>query len=432
MWLKVLAMPDFAATFRQPFAEQQAALRLRLENLIPTQAWDDLRHNAHDRAFVVAGAVKADLLADLAAAVEKAVSKGTTLEEFRRDFREIVARRGWTGWAGEGSEKGEAWRTRVIYRTNMLTSYAAGRRAQLIAGKYPIWVYRHSGAEHPRLHHLAWDGVALPVDHPFWATHSPPNGWGCGCEIYGARSEAGIRRVGGDPSKKLPDGWQMRDQDGALSGIDKGWDYAPGATTSDQINALTGKLPKLPAEIGAALFASASVRDRAVIAKEFAVFVDQSLQNRVEQKFMVIGALKPDWVAGAVSRGISIESAEIAITDKNIQHTFRYTGLVTAPSTKRSGGSQPKVSPVDLAWFKQIPLILHKPQAVLLDATEKEPTFLLIYDVPGQLAKLVVELNTPIKKAKGVMNSLQSGRLVSVHDLRSDIKRGVVLLEGTV
>jgi hypothetical protein len=69
-------------------------------------------------------------------------------------------------WTGEGSAKGEAWRTRVIYQTNLLTSYAAGRRAQLLAGKYKYWVYRHSGAEHPRLHHLALDGIALPPDHP--------------------------------------------------------------------------------------------------------------------------------------------------------------------------------------------------------------------------------------------------------------------------
>jgi uncharacterized protein with gpF-like domain len=46
---------------------------------------------AHDRAFVVAGATKADLLADLAQAVDKAINTGATLEMFRQNFRKIIA-----------------------------------------------------------------------------------------------------------------------------------------------------------------------------------------------------------------------------------------------------------------------------------------------------------------------------------------------------
>lgn len=240
-------MADLSAAFRKPFAEQQAAFRLRLGDLIPTFAWDDIRHNAHDRGFMVAGATKADLLADLAGAVDKAISQGTTLEEFRKDFRWIVAKHGWHGWTGEGTEAGEAWRTKVIYKTNLRTSYMAGRRAQLVAGDYPWWVYRHSGAEHPRLDHLSWNGIALAPDHPFWAMHYPPNGWGCGCEVYGARTEGGIRRVGGAPGKQLPPGWNARDpRTGMPPGISKGWDYAPGSTVSDTIQALTPKLAQLP------------------------------------------------------------------------------------------------------------------------------------------------------------------------------------------
>lgn len=244
-------MAEIGFGFHQLFAEQQAAFRLRLGNLVPTWAWDDLRHNQHDRAFVVAGATKADLLADLAAAVDRAISQGTTLEEFRRDFRRIVAQRGWTGWTGEGSEKGEAWRTRVIYRTNMLTSYAAGRHAQLLAGKYKYWVYRHSGAEHPRLHHLALDGLALPPDHPFWAKFFPPNGWGCGCRVFGANTAAGIRRMGGDPDKQLPPDWDRPDpRTGLPKGLQKGWDYAPGASTAQLIADMTRKAEKMPSPLG--------------------------------------------------------------------------------------------------------------------------------------------------------------------------------------
>lgn len=238
-------------SFRKPFAQQVAAFRLRLGNLVPTSRWDDITHQQHDHAFMVAGAVKADLLADLAAAVDKAISEGTGLEEFRRDFRAIVERRGWHGWTGEGTARGEAWRTKVIYKTNLLTSMAAGRHAQLVDGNFKFWVYAHSGAEHPRLDHLSWDGLILPAGHPFWKTHYPPNGWGCGCRVRGANTLAGAIRIGGDPTKSLPDDWDEIDPaTGVQLGIGTGWDYAPGASQSTLINALTKKVISWPHVLG--------------------------------------------------------------------------------------------------------------------------------------------------------------------------------------
>ena len=241
-------MADLSASFAKPFDLQLAALRLRLSNLVGTAAWDDLVKAEHDRAFVVAGALKADLLADLGRAVEKAIGDHRSIEKFRAEFRQIVADRGWHGWTGEGTPKGEAWRTKVIYRTNMATSYAAGRFAQLKAAGYKFWVYKHGNALEPRLQHLAWDGVALPPDHPFWASHAPPNGWGCTCRIRGADSERGIRRAGGDPAKKLPDGWDaINAKTGEPDGIDKGWGYAPGASVADELQAfVAAKAVALP------------------------------------------------------------------------------------------------------------------------------------------------------------------------------------------
>ena len=253
-------------SFAKPFAEQLAALRLRLVNQVGTVAWDDLDRVEHERAFVVAGALKADLLADLARAVEKAIGEHRSLDKFRAEFKQIVADRGWHGWTGEGTAKGEAWRTRVIYKTNMATSYAAGRMAQLVKLNYKFWVYKHGNALEPRLQHLAWNGLALPPDHPFWATHAPPNGWGCTCRITGADSAAGIRRAGGDPAKTLPDAWNaISPKTGAPAGIDKGWDYKVGGSVPDEINAFVAqKAAKLPEPI-----ATAFKQDISKVTEEF-------------------------------------------------------------------------------------------------------------------------------------------------------------------
>lgn len=38
----------------------------------------------------------------------------------------------------------------------------------------PYGVYRHGDA-HPRPQHLAWNGIALPLDDPWWESHTLSN-----------------------------------------------------------------------------------------------------------------------------------------------------------------------------------------------------------------------------------------------------------------
>lgn len=230
------------ASLGKPFPEQVAALRLRLGTLVPTTAWDDIQRSAHDSSAMIAGATKTDLIADIFAALQRAAAEGTGIETFRKDWKAIVAKHGWHGWTGEGSKKGEAWRTRVVFQTNMGVSRAAGRLAQLRDGNFPFWVYLHGGSREPRPLHLSWHGIALPSDHDFWKTHYPLNGWGCTCRVRGARTAGGVRRLGGDPNKPLPSNWNQIDpKTGTPIGIDKGWDYMPGGTVSQTIKQMTEK-----------------------------------------------------------------------------------------------------------------------------------------------------------------------------------------------
>jgi hypothetical protein len=251
---------------KRPFAEQTAFFRNKLGNLIPTARWDDIKRGAHDTGFMVAGAAKADLLSDLAAAVERTQSEGKSLSAFRKDFRAIVERNGWHGWTGEGSAKGEAWRTRIIYRANATTSYSAGRLAQLREGGFEHWVYRHSDSVNsPRPQHEAWDGLTLPPDDDFWKEHYPPNGWGCQCYVVGSRSAKGARRLGGDPDKPKPDDWNKTDpKTGAPAGIDKGWDYQPGNRVSHTVRTMAEKTRQWDYELAKGYMQGvpASVRDQ--------------------------------------------------------------------------------------------------------------------------------------------------------------------------
>jgi hypothetical protein len=71
-----------------PFSEQIAFFRRKFNT--KTDAWTDVYGSAHDNEFMVAGANRDALLADLRTAVEKSLDGGT-LETFRKDFAAIVA-----------------------------------------------------------------------------------------------------------------------------------------------------------------------------------------------------------------------------------------------------------------------------------------------------------------------------------------------------
>lgn len=273
--------------FNAPFAEQLAFFRQKLN--LPTEAWDDIERMAHDRAFIVAGAQGADLLEDLRGAVDGAIENGTGLGQFRKDFKRIVAERGWTGWTGEGSKGGEAWRTKVIYQTNMATSYAAGRWKQLndpeLLKILPYWQYHHNDSVmNPRPLHVSWDGLTLPPDHPFWRTHFPTNGWGCMCWVTAVSKEKYMLAIANGKGQP-PEGWDAIDpKTGAPVGIDKGFDYAPGASLgTDSIDPAlqdfaVRKINALPPEISQAL------------ALDIAVFLQTVVPNTIERIIALVRA----------------------------------------------------------------------------------------------------------------------------------------------
>ncbi len=211
---------------------------------VTTHAWTDVWQEAHARAFMVASAASEALVEDFRQAIHKAIADGTTLAEFRKDFDRIVEKRGWTGWTGEGTEAGRAWRTRVIYETNLTSAFSAGRYAQMtdpdVLAVYPIWMYRHSGNPHPRLQHKAWDGLCLLATDPAWSVMWPPNGFGCGCTVEPI-SWKGLARQGKtalDPSPPLdakPHTLASGKTVWKIDGIDPGFAYNSGEAWQGKI-----------------------------------------------------------------------------------------------------------------------------------------------------------------------------------------------------
>lgn len=214
-------MPEFTPL---PFDEAIDYHRQKVR--IPTRKWDDLKAGMHSRGFVIAGAMKDSLIADFQSAVDKAISRGTTLAEFRKDFDNIVKRHGWSYKGSRG------WRSRVIYQTNVSTAYQAGRYKQMLSPNVvktrPYHMYVHGGSKDPRPDHLSWDGLILPYDDPFWAQHRPKNGWGCKCSVR-TLSEGDLKRMGKSGPDSAP-AVEINPATGIPKGLDKGWNYDPAFT----------------------------------------------------------------------------------------------------------------------------------------------------------------------------------------------------------
>ena len=208
-----------ASVFDQPF--QEAVDFLKQKAAVPTRSYRDVWDAAHSKMFMVAGAQSDALVKDFQGAVARAIETGGTLEDFRKDFDKIVKTHGWQYNGTRG------WRSQLIFETNLNTAYAAGRYAKLTApdtlAAYPGWRYNHSGAKHPRLQHLAWDGQIWPANDPIWGEIYPPNGYHCGCFVTPVSASA-VAKGGFDSIPNL-------DQLGTDQplGVDPSFAYNPGA-----------------------------------------------------------------------------------------------------------------------------------------------------------------------------------------------------------
>lgn len=235
-----------------PFSEQIAFFRRKLN--LPSESWTDIYGAEHDWAFTVAGANRNAIVEDFRVAVEKAIDGGVTLEQFRKDFDRIVAKHGWSYNGGRN------WRSRVIYETNIRSSYMAGRYQQLLElrEERPYWMYVHDDAvEHPRPLHESWHGLVLRWDDPWWQYHFPINAWGCQCSVR-ALSEDDLQRMGKDgPDEAPPINWVtqtigQRSEGGPRlvdvpEGIDPGFEHVPGQ--SRLLSQVPPEGPDSPAEI---------------------------------------------------------------------------------------------------------------------------------------------------------------------------------------
>nr|WP_255569581.1 phage minor head protein [Neoroseomonas alba] len=389
---------------------------------------------------MVAGAATDALVGDFRRSVADALEQGRTLTDFRKDFDAIVAQH---GWVHNGTA---AWRSRIIYETNLSTALAAGRYAQQTEPEtlaaFPFWQYVHSGALHPRLQHQAWNGLVLRADDGFWHTHYPPNGWRCGCRVrvLSARGVARMGRSGPDQAPVIETRRWVNPRTGEVHyvplGIDPGFDYNPGLTWREPPRIPTDAVttprparwppapPAPPQRVSVEPLVPAGTP--AIAAPDFEAWANALLETRrSDGSVRVLGALSDAAMTWLQDREIAPASSALAITSAQFLHILRDAKAKVAKG-------------LSIADALRLPEIVARPRAVLRE--RETGAVLLIFDpldrAEARTGKLVVEFAMDLRVRDGherrrvVMNGVKSGGLVDAARFRN---RGEYeLIEGSV
>lgn len=339
-------------------------------------AWDDLAGPVHGKVFTVAGATTSDLARDLQGALVDALAKGQTITAFRKDFDRIVQEKGWTYRGKRG------WRTAVIFDTNMRSAHMAGRWQQLLANqdRRPFLQYRTAGDARVRPQHRAWNGLVLRITDPFWATHYPPNGWGCRCTVraYGQADldEKGLQ-VSQAPEIKTRnvvtrDG-EIKDQ--VPVGIDPGWDHNVGQSWIAPELALGGKLARLPREL------------RGLVVDKTITPAFQTVLNERWKSFRTAataGSQKPGAQVLGFLDSATLDALATAAPDLQLRSSA--IAALEDQAANLTTGARPTAWPSD--WIDELPANLRNYRAVLFDKANQTLVIVPQGTLPGTRGRL--------------------------------------------
>lgn len=180
-----IGIPDLNLQLRFDVPPQEAIEYFKRKNIVTKKEFGDLRDEARSAAFTVGGVYEADVLQGFKNEIETALANGATQEAVVKKFKAILT--------GAAHEMLGDFHLETVFRTNMQTAYGVGRRRAFeeVADDLPFWEYSAVNDDRTRPAHKACDGLILPADHEFWATHFPPWGFNCRCSVI-ARADVPV------------------------------------------------------------------------------------------------------------------------------------------------------------------------------------------------------------------------------------------------
>lgn len=384
--------------------------------LLPSFRWQDVWQEEHQRGFAVAGVMREDVLKIFRDGLDAKFATGGSLHEFKKAIKPALAAKGfWGDVEVTDPQTGETRVTRfddrrlaLIYDVNVRQSYAAGqwKAFQLSKKQQPFIIYRTMEDAFVRPEHAAWDGVLLPIDHPFWQTHWPPCGWRCRCNVTAVsqriidrmRDQGRVLKTEAPPEEFVP---YVNPYTGEVKavpkGVDPGFGNNPGvdnvtrdASLSDYVLQKVGRSDAYSAAVQAA---QATTDMPALLVRrtdEFGKWVDDvRALARPSGNTFTLGVVRPEVVRALEAAETPLESAVLAVRDLDVDHTLR--DAVSRGVAREA---------IPLALYKQLPMLLSRPSAVL-QVVGDDGAIVYVVDVTdadGKLLKLFVRVGFEVKQ----------------------------------
>ncbi|MCC6195708.1 MAG: minor capsid protein [Burkholderiales bacterium] len=371
-------------------------------------------------AFSVAGVTRADVLAAIRGAGQRALDKGTTLAEFKARMQEELTALGWWGPqrivdldTGETRrvDLSNPRRLETIYRTNLQSAYMAGRYQALLATARtrPFWQYIAVMDDRTRPSHAALNDRVYRYDDPVWQYIFPPNGYNCRCRVVALDADEMRQRGLVLSSSEGKTAWNVVPApDGSIDqrfvlDLGGGVKFAPdvGFARNPALDApwpdmvLPARLAVLGDAAGATMqtFAIAPTKLAAFRAWIAEVFADGYMVRNASQ---VLGYLDTTTMRILAERGVQAVRYPYEIGDRAI-------------NGRKRTRHKPNTDGLSVEEFAALPVWLQNPKAVLWD--KKNDTLVYVLADPVDRAmriKVIVQLNRGASRVRGGANSVRT------------------------
>ena len=277
---------------------------------------------------------------------------------------------------------------RTEYNTAVLRAHQAADWQQFEREKdvLPNLRWMPSTSVNPGKDHMVFWGTVRPIDDPFWNEHRPGDRWNCKCDLSSTD----------DPVTEIPD---FTRKDNPHPGLDNN-PGKDGKLFSDTHPYIANAYPGAKKAVERLMGKLDAVRE-----------AEESIQGIIEQIetgytqgiSVIIGNLSEDVRQFLLKKGIELQTDEVYMTDKQIQHALR--------TVKQNAGKS--VTAEQLVAF---PSLMGKCE-VYWDKQKRNIQFITRQE--NKVQKFVVELNyrTKIWGVKKTVNAFITAGIIEERNL---------------
>ena len=173
--------------------------------VLPDKYYDEKMDSTRALAFTVSRIAGVSQIKNVLDSLNRAIEKGDGFDTWQQNVKDDKI-----------ATTLPKHRQELVYRNAVQNAYSIGRHTHYQKHKETRPYLRYSAVNDSRTRpsHGAMHGTVLPVDDPFWATNTPPNGHACRCTVMSlSKRQAGRTGISGKAPGVNPD---------------EGWGYNPG------------------------------------------------------------------------------------------------------------------------------------------------------------------------------------------------------------